>query len=224
MRYGQSPYTGESKRYSAPDGLKNSTTLFVGNLSFNIQEKHLRAFMEKCGVVKTITVGKKGYGFVEFATRADAEKIHEQYQGIEYDGRPLRLDWDLGFQNKQKNWRFTKKRSPRPYFREFRNRSRSTSRSPRWARRSRSRSRSRSFKRKRSISNSRSPKRQFTHRTSRSSPRSSHHRSPPRRSPSHSPSRQRHPSSLVTSNGNKGKSRAAHHSKSPPSRSTSRNG
>lgn len=38
----------------------------------------------------------RGYGFCDFESRADAQKAMDKYQGYEFMGRPIRLDWDLG--------------------------------------------------------------------------------------------------------------------------------
>jgi len=87
--------------------MRESTCLFVGNLSYNVRERELREYMERCGRVKSVTVGvntntgqSKGYGFVEFEDRRDAEEAFEKYHGLEIDGRKLRIDWDLGIDKK----------------------------------------------------------------------------------------------------------------------------
>jgi len=129
--------------------------------------------MTKVGRVKTVTVGvtrrtgqSKGYGFVEFENRQDAEVAFEKYQGLDIEGRRLRIDWDLGIEKKMKTPRFRHARA--------RNRgARSPSSSPRrryYSPRSRrSPSRSRSPRR-------RSPSYRSSKRSSRSPKRSRHYR------------------------------------------------
>jgi RNA recognition motif-containing protein len=127
--------------------------------------------MSKVGRVKSVTVGitrrtgqSKGYGFVEFESRQDAEVAFEKYQGLDIEGRRLRIDWDLGIEKKMKTPRFRAARA--------RNRSlRSPSFSPRrrYSPRRRSPSRSRSPRR-------RSPSFRSSKRSSRSPKRSRHYR------------------------------------------------
>jgi len=118
--------------------MRESTCLFVGNLSYNIRERELRDYMERCGRVKSVTVGvnthtgqSKGYGFVEFEDRRDAEEAVEKYNGMDIDGRKLRIDWDLGIDKKMSMPAYRARRAPfrggggrRPGYR-------SSSRSPR---------------------------------------------------------------------------------------------
>lgn len=44
----------------------------------------------------------KGYAFVEFEHRRDAEEAFYKYQDYPLDGRRLRLDWDLGYDKKMR--------------------------------------------------------------------------------------------------------------------------
>uniref|UniRef100_A0A6B2LGT2 RRM domain-containing protein n=1 Tax=Arcella intermedia TaxID=1963864 RepID=A0A6B2LGT2_9EUKA len=161
--------------------MRESTCLFVGNLSYNIRERELRDYMERCGRVKAVTVGvnsstgqSKGYGFVEFEDRRDAEEAYEKYHGFEIDGRKIRMDWDVGIDKKMGNPAYRARRTPyrgggrRPSYR-------SSSRSP--PPRSRRRY-------------SGSPRRP----SSRSPPPRSRYSRSPRRTPSRSPPARRPPS------------------------------
>ena len=42
----------------------------------------------------------RGYGFVAFETRADADEAMKSLNGYEVEGRALRLDWDPGLDRK----------------------------------------------------------------------------------------------------------------------------
>ncbi|KAH3757971.1 hypothetical protein Pelo_10265 [Pelomyxa schiedti] len=42
----------------------------------------------------------RGYAFVDFEDRRDAEDAFERYNGYEISGRRLRLDWDVGLPKK----------------------------------------------------------------------------------------------------------------------------
>ncbi len=75
-------------------------TLFVGWLSWNLRWQDLKdAFNEHAEVVhaKVImdreTNRSKGFGFVEFASVEDAVKAKEAMEGVELDGRAIRVDF-----------------------------------------------------------------------------------------------------------------------------------
>ena len=81
-----------------------STTLFVGNIPYSYREREVEDLVAKFGGVKKVTVpidrrtgNNKGYTFVDFETRRDAEKAFEELvNGFKLDGRELRVDWDVG--------------------------------------------------------------------------------------------------------------------------------
>ncbi|KAL8868903.1 MAG: hypothetical protein Q9174_004676 [Haloplaca sp. 1 TL-2023] len=73
--------------------------LFVGNLSWNIDEEWLAREFEKHGeltgarIVYDKESGRsRGFGFVEFATEADRMAAYEAMKGTELDGRTINLD------------------------------------------------------------------------------------------------------------------------------------
>ncbi|GLH04445.1 Nuclear cap-binding protein subunit 2 [Gryllus bimaculatus] len=100
--------------------LLNSTTLYVGNLSFYTTEEQIYELFAKCGDVKRVVMGldkyKKtpcGFCFVEYPfyqpmfcrlsesliyyQRADAEACMRYINGTRLDDRIIRTDWDAGF-------------------------------------------------------------------------------------------------------------------------------
>jgi len=83
-----------------------ASTLFVKNLSFSATEAKLRAFFEKAGPVRAVSLPKKpvqknnqssaaagcaGYGFVEFRSVASLEVALRDLQGRALDGRMLEM-------------------------------------------------------------------------------------------------------------------------------------
>ncbi len=73
--------------------------LYVGNLSYNVTEDQLRELFSQAGQIKDValitdrqTGRSKGFGFVEFATQAEAEKAIEMFNNHELDGRPLTVN------------------------------------------------------------------------------------------------------------------------------------
>jgi len=87
---------------------KDSSTLFVGNLPYQYREKEITDLFSKFGRVANVTVGfnkvtqeSKGYAFVTFEDRRDAEEAFTRNQGYQVEGRKLRIDWDIGLEKKQ---------------------------------------------------------------------------------------------------------------------------
>lgn len=78
-------------------------TLFVGRLSWNVDDDWLKREFEPIGGVVSARVmmerstGKsRGYGYVDFDSKSAAEKALAEYQGKEIDGRPVNLDLSTG--------------------------------------------------------------------------------------------------------------------------------
>lgn len=70
--------------------------LYVGNLSYNVTEGDLQRLFAEAGEVKEValiidrqTRQSKGFGFVEMANDADAQKAIEMFNGREMDGRAI---------------------------------------------------------------------------------------------------------------------------------------
>ncbi|KAJ5772201.1 hypothetical protein N7520_002730 [Penicillium odoratum] len=88
-----------------PEGA--SANLFVGNLSWNVDEEWLqREFSEfgevSCRVVTDRESGRsRGFGYAEFANIEDAVKAFDAKKGIELDGRTINLDYATARQNNQ---------------------------------------------------------------------------------------------------------------------------
>ncbi|KAI8917427.1 hypothetical protein BC831DRAFT_484968 [Entophlyctis helioformis] len=75
-----------------------NTTVFVGNLSWNVDEDMLAGAFADCGEVESariitdkMTGKKKGFGYVSFTT-AEAATAAVAMTGTELDGRQLRVD------------------------------------------------------------------------------------------------------------------------------------
>ncbi|KAL0491965.1 nuclear cap-binding protein subunit 2 [Acrasis kona] len=116
-----SPARNESHP-SKEEAIAKSTTLFVGNLPFNIRDKELEDIFSKHGKVAAVKVGYNprtgsscGYGFVEYEERADAEQAFKNFDQYELYGRKLRLDWDLGKDKKRQLGEDRPRRQSRGY-------------------------------------------------------------------------------------------------------------
>ncbi|XP_017040177.1 nuclear cap-binding protein subunit 2 [Drosophila ficusphila] len=84
--------------------LRDSTTLYVGNLSFYTTEEQIHELFSRCGDVRVIVMGldkyKKtpcGFCFVEYYIRSEAEAAMRFVNGTRLDDRLIRVDWDAGF-------------------------------------------------------------------------------------------------------------------------------
>ncbi|RCI02324.1 hypothetical protein CU098_009722 [Rhizopus stolonifer] len=86
----------EEKQIITPSTEEDSHKVFVGNLSYSTTKDSLKAFFESTGkVVDAIVVKKynrpKGFGFVAFATLAEAEKAIKDLDKKELDGREISI-------------------------------------------------------------------------------------------------------------------------------------
>jgi len=75
------------------------TRLYVGNLSYDATENDLRDLFEQAGsvtgcnlMIDRHTGRSKGFAFVEMASKEDADKAIETYNGKDYQGRPLTVN------------------------------------------------------------------------------------------------------------------------------------
>jgi len=67
--------------------------LFVGNLSYSVNSSELRELFSPYGEVKEVKIVEgKGFGFVEMANQAEAEKARKALSGSDFKGRALNVD------------------------------------------------------------------------------------------------------------------------------------
>ncbi|EGD85811.1 RNA binding protein, partial [Trichophyton rubrum CBS 118892] len=85
-------------KVDVPEGA--SANLFVGNLSWNVDEEWLRSEFEEFGelagtrIVTDRESGRsRGFGYVEFVNVEDAVKAHAAKKDVELDGRKMNLDY-----------------------------------------------------------------------------------------------------------------------------------
>lgn len=87
-----------------PDNEKNfpeSAEIFVGNIPFTATADGLKEVFASFGTIDNISIpmsGKrmKGYAFIKYGTRAEAEKAVKKMHGHEYDGRELKVNFSSG--------------------------------------------------------------------------------------------------------------------------------
>ena len=73
--------------------------IFVGNLSFGATEDTVRALFEQYGTIERVNIitdrdtgQSRGFGFVEMAGNAEAQRAIQELDGREFEGRPLKVN------------------------------------------------------------------------------------------------------------------------------------
>ncbi len=73
--------------------------LYVGNLSYSINNDSLKDMFSAAGTVESATIimdkmtgRSKGFGFVEMSTDEEAQKAIEMFDGKEMEGRALTVN------------------------------------------------------------------------------------------------------------------------------------
>jgi len=86
---------------------QTTTTLFIGNVPYHLRKEDILDIFGKSGPIKNVTMGihprtgeSRGYAFVEYDRRVDAEDAMSRWKGQDLDGRRLRMDWDIGKEKK----------------------------------------------------------------------------------------------------------------------------
>lgn len=116
-RFSRSPSPRRFRRSSPPrrppprreimrgseDERKTTCSIFVGNIPYSFEERDMVNLFERFGRLVTISVPmdrftrrNRGFAFVEFEQRTDADDAFNKYNDYELEGRKLRLDWDIG--------------------------------------------------------------------------------------------------------------------------------
>ncbi|XP_068656081.1 nuclear cap-binding protein subunit 2-like [Aristolochia californica] len=85
--------------------LQISTTVYIGNMSFYTTEEQIYELFFRAGEIKKIIMGLDkntktpcGFCFVLYYSRDDAEDAVKYISGTILDDRPIRADFDWGFQ------------------------------------------------------------------------------------------------------------------------------
>ncbi len=73
--------------------------LYVGNLGFDVTDKELEELFSQAGPCENVSIitdrstgQSRGFGFVEMASNADAQKAIQQFDGQEFKGRTLKVN------------------------------------------------------------------------------------------------------------------------------------
>jgi len=70
-----------------------SSKLYVGNLTYSVNEEQLKELFARYGTVTDVRViERKGFGFVEMSSPEEAEKAKEALNNTVFEGRTLKID------------------------------------------------------------------------------------------------------------------------------------
>ncbi|KAK8579990.1 hypothetical protein V6N13_143131 [Hibiscus sabdariffa] len=90
---------GASAQY---DGDSSNTTIFIGGLDPNVSEEDLRQPFSQYGEIVSVKIPVgKGCGFVQFASRNNAEEALQKLNGVVIGKQTVRLSWGRHPANKQ---------------------------------------------------------------------------------------------------------------------------
>ncbi|KAL1533853.1 Nuclear cap-binding protein subunit 2 [Salvia divinorum] len=96
-------FSGTQEEYE--EALLTSTTVYVGNMSFYTTEEQVYELFSRAGEIKKMVMGLDknsktpcGFCFVMYYSREDAEDTVKYISGTILDDRPIRVDFDWGFQ------------------------------------------------------------------------------------------------------------------------------
>ncbi|KAJ9540237.1 hypothetical protein OSB04_026743 [Centaurea solstitialis] len=97
-------FPGTQEEYE--HALQTSTTVYIGNMSFYTTEEQLYELFSRAGEIKKIVMGLDkntktpcGFCFVMYYSREDTEDSVKYISGTILDDRPIRVDFDWGFQD-----------------------------------------------------------------------------------------------------------------------------
>jgi len=89
---------GGNRRNNENEKDPNSTSVFVGNLSYTTSEDSLRQLFSSCGAIKEVRIatdpsgGSRGFAHVDFEAPESVDEA-VQKSGQEVDGRNIRVDY-----------------------------------------------------------------------------------------------------------------------------------
>ncbi len=73
--------------------------LYVGNLSYNVNDDSLKDYFAKAGTVQSAMIitdkmsgRSKGFGFVEMGSEEEAKSAIDMFNGKEFEGRTLTVN------------------------------------------------------------------------------------------------------------------------------------
>ncbi|GHU15636.1 RNA-binding protein [Spirochaetia bacterium] len=85
--------------------------LYVGNLSYNTYEDNLRNLFAQYGTVESVKIitdrdtgNSKGFAFVEMSSDAEAQAAISGTNGVELDGRAIKVNEAMDKPRRESRW------------------------------------------------------------------------------------------------------------------------
>ena len=72
---------------------KPITTIYVGNLSYQVTEGDLTEHFSASGTIESCRIVKQRFGFVEFTTERAARRAIDSFDDSRFFGRRIRVEW-----------------------------------------------------------------------------------------------------------------------------------
>ena len=79
--------------------MKMAQKLYVGNLSYNVNDDSLKDYFAQAGTVQSAMIitdkmsgRSKGFGFVEMSSEEEAKSAIDMFNGKEFEGRTLTVN------------------------------------------------------------------------------------------------------------------------------------
>ncbi|KAJ3211426.1 hypothetical protein HK099_008005 [Clydaea vesicula] len=101
------PTRGFPRERPSEEQLKTATNIFIGNLPYKLRERDIIELADRYGRVAKCNVpldrytgDNKGFAFIEFEDRKDAEDFFAAMSTHEIGKQRLRVDWDVGRESK----------------------------------------------------------------------------------------------------------------------------
>ncbi|MFC1558516.1 RNA recognition motif domain-containing protein [candidate division KSB1 bacterium] len=71
----------------------SNNKLYVGNLSYQVTNEQLKELFSSYGEIESVNIIEgKGFGFVEMADAAAAQKAKEELDGKDFEGRTMKVN------------------------------------------------------------------------------------------------------------------------------------
>uniref|UniRef100_A0A915D1U8 RRM domain-containing protein n=1 Tax=Ditylenchus dipsaci TaxID=166011 RepID=A0A915D1U8_9BILA len=79
--------------------MSSGCSVYVGNLPYNVSEQDLGNYFSSAGPVTNVRImidretnRPKGFGFCEFADQQSAQNAVQNFNGVDFNGRSLRVN------------------------------------------------------------------------------------------------------------------------------------
>jgi len=72
--------------------MSQDSKVYIGNLNYETKEADIQDLLSEYTVKSVNLFSDKGFGFIEFSTPEEADKVIKDLNGVKFLGRSLRID------------------------------------------------------------------------------------------------------------------------------------